>query len=91
MSRCALLLEDATQCDGEGEWLPVICLRVSRFGPTARGLLHLPICDEHKKNIKLKDVMNDDGWESIEKNLLQQGFKKPRRELTYLEWQRAPA
>ena len=75
-------------CPNEGVWNPVLVLRapLDYKAPPTRAALCLPLCDEHKAQTKLVDVLNDEGWTFISRNFQALGKLVPERALTRLDF-----
>lgn len=77
---------DRVDCEEEAYWQPIF--RVSPDGEHyADGAANLNVCNKHKNEMVIDDVIDDDGWRQIVGGFLAAGRAEPIRKLTKLEWQ----
>lgn len=77
-----------TGCPNEGRWYPTFIVPPPKKlrGESARGLVNLPLCDEHTRGVPLSDFLTDEGWAQIEAGFTSAGYAKPKREIVTLGW-----
>jgi hypothetical protein len=73
-------------CDKHASWQVGFSLQASYSDVTAHAIIGLVVCDQHKQDTKLEDVLSDEGWEVICKSFAAQGKAIPERRKTKLEW-----
>lgn len=77
-------------CTMAGVWNPVILL----WAPNSQGKpcasrLGLYVCELHRRQTKLEDLLTDDLWDTFVKHMKTYGLVEPDRRLTTLDF--APA
>lgn len=74
-------------CAAKATWRPVIIVRPLKGPGQAPGYLNLPLCDEHKKEVKrLADILTDEGWQMIHDEFCKAGVAEPSRMRSTLTW-----
>jgi hypothetical protein len=76
---------DKTGCLNQAFWHPVflISFKGIKLQPI-RALVPLHICDDHRKEMKVEDILTDKGWNDICAELFKIVRKRPKRNLTEL-------
>lgn len=52
----------------------------------AKASMGLGVCDDHREDTVLEDLVNDEGWETICSTMSKAGKMVPTRALTELRW-----
>lgn len=85
-----------TGCNEPGIWMPRLNFYTDekhRFNcmmqtaePACAEMQDLLVCEEHKNQLELKDIMDDRGWQFMVRSFLKVKRPIPKRNLTELEW-----
>jgi hypothetical protein len=78
-------------CEHPAVWQPVLEFRAPGSDVVAPALLRLGICEKHKAETVLADVMGDEGFAQIAAGMEKAGFVAPDRQRTTLGWKRIGA
>lgn len=84
MAKCA-----SEGCPCEGEWLPVLYIGEGQLGPGEESMsaeLHLAFCGDHKKVLRVSDILTDESWGDMTAHFQAQGKLMPDREKIELDF-----
>jgi len=80
-------------CNEKGVWIPELWFWVhlghknSREGEPSKTVFHeLHLCEEHKQKLTLPDIMDDKGWNFIQRSFMKIKKAIPQRDLTELHF-----
>jgi len=76
---------DKTGCGNQAFWHPVflICFKGINLNPI-RALVPIHICDDHRREMKVADLLTDDGWNDICADIYKIVRTRPKKSLTEL-------
>ena len=78
---------DKTGCVNQAFWHPVFLISFKgNILQPVRALVPLHVCDEHREQMKVEDILTDGGWNNICAEIYKftRGKARPKRSLTEL-------
>lgn len=76
-------------CHEEAYWLPVLTMvppGAPEGTPPDIAELELPVCSTHKKSVTVRDVLDDEAWDSMTRYFESQGRMLPDRATISLDF-----
>lgn len=73
-------------CSKTAVWQPNLGLRTASSDVEAEAAIGIGLCDEHKAEARLEDLVTDKGWEMICGQFGEMGRAIPDRSRTRLIW-----
>lgn len=85
----------AIKCSREGcsdfaTWWPILLLYAPvayQDAPPCPAKLSLPVCDECKAEIRVEDLLSDEGFDALAFGIASAGKVRPDRDRTKLDWE----
>lgn len=84
-ARCAFV-----PCPGENTWRPELLLVSKRDGLILRAKVDLELCQMHKEQSAIDDILSPEGWDRITKHLRESGKGEFVKKQTEIEWSLNP-